>query len=61
MAGWLKVRYMKTFENQVDEFIAFLELIQNLKKDTFKRMLNWHRAFEKTLTIDFALEFVIRC
>ncbi|MBT2641742.1 IS21 family transposase [Bacillus sp. ISL-41] len=57
---WLKHLYEKGFNNKVDEFFFFLELIQNLKKNTVKRMLNWHHAFKKTLTVDSALEFVSR-
>ena len=57
MPKWLKVLYEKTFEKQANEFFAFLELIQGLKKD----MLKWHEAYEKRLTIDSALEFVTRC
>ena len=61
MPKWLKVLYKKTFEKQADEFFAFLELIQNLRKNVIKRMLKWHEFNKKKLTIDSALEFVTRC
>jgi transposase len=61
MPKWLKLLYEKAFNNQADEFFSFLEIVQNLKKNTVKRMLRWHHTFKKTLTIDSALEFVSRC
>jgi hypothetical protein len=61
MPKWLKLLYEKTFEKNANEFLTFLELIKNIKKNTVKRILNWHHAFKKTLTIDSALEFVSRC
>ncbi|MBT2641717.1 IS21 family transposase [Bacillus sp. ISL-41] len=61
MPKWLKVIYEKAFEKHADEFFVFIELIQNVKKNTVKRMLKWHHVFKKDLTIDSAIEFVSRC
>lgn len=61
MPKWLKLLYEKVFQNKANDFFIFLELIQNLKKNTVKRMIKCHDAYNKTLTIDSALEFILRC
>ncbi|WP_108668953.1 hypothetical protein [Peribacillus acanthi] len=60
MVQWLKALYKKTFKNQADEFFIFLEFIQYMKKDTIKKMMKWHEVNEQTLTINSAIEFVLR-
>lgn len=61
MPKWLNKLYKNEFENEADEFFTFLELIQNVSKSKVKKMLQFHRAYEKKLTIYTAMDFISRC
>jgi len=61
MPKWLNQLYKNEFENEADEFFTFLELIQNVSKSKVKKMLQYHRAYEKKLTIYTAMDFISRC
>lgn len=61
MPKWLKKLYENTFENESEEFFAFLELIKNVSKSKVKKLLSFHKAYDKKLTIDSAIDFISRC
>jgi len=54
----MKLLYEKIFESKANDFFVFLEIIQYMKKNVVKRMLNWHQAYNIKLTNDSAFEFL---
>lgn len=58
MPKWLKEIYNKHFQNKTKDFLIFLELIQNSSKNKIKKLLYYHKAYNKRLTNESIIEFL---
>ncbi|UHA61426.1 IS21 family transposase [Metabacillus litoralis] len=58
---WLRKLYDQQFNQNAEDYFIFLELIKNVSRNNVKRLLNYHRAYDKQLTPISALDFISRC
>lgn len=61
MPDWLKLLYLKLFCNQSQDFIAFLEMIQEFKHRTLRRIINEFNANKSNFDIGILLGSFSRC